>query len=253
MTCQDCEELAGAYALDAVTSAEREAVEEHFAACPDCMRMVRELQSVASLLPLTVPAVRPSPLVKERILASIQAEAPQPAIPLQERPQRRKRTQWRHWPRHLIAVAAVLVFALLGSVTAWNISLQQQIASLSSSRQPSVSYAIKGTSDVPDATGQLIYFPRLNVTVLMVHGLPQTSGNQVYQGWLLRCKQPTSIGLLTMRDGVATGDFQGDVKSYDTTAVSLEPGPLASKDAPKGALVAVGSLLPSTAATGCHS
>ncbi len=30
MTCQECEEFAGAYVLDAVTPAERETIEEHF-------------------------------------------------------------------------------------------------------------------------------------------------------------------------------------------------------------------------------
>ncbi len=251
MTCQECEELAAAYVLDAVTPAERETIEEHILECPDCERAVSELQPVANLLPVSVPAVSPSPLVKEYILANVQADAllyqrPQQA---QQRQQRRGRAQWRHWSRQLVAVAAVLVFALIASLAAWNISLQQQIASLYS--QPvSISYALKGTSSVPDAIGQLVYLPKLNVTVLTVHGLPQTNGSHVYQGWLLRCKQPTSVGLLTVQNGVATGSFPGDVKGYNAAAVSLEPGPAASVSTPKGAIVAQGALT-SSAATGC--
>jgi anti-sigma-K factor RskA len=246
MTCQECEELAAAYVLDAVTPAERETIEEHILACPDCERAVSELQPVANLLPVSVPAVSPSPLVKEYILANVQADALSYRRP-QQAQQRRGRAQWRHWSRQLVAVAAVLVFALIASLTAWNISLQQQIASL---RTSSISYALKGTSSIPDASGQLVYLPKLNVTVLTVHGLPQTNGSHVYQGWLLHCKQPTSVGLLTLQNGVATGSFPGDVKGYDAAAVSLEPGPAASVSAPKGAIVALGALT-SSAATGC--
>jgi anti-sigma-K factor RskA len=251
MTCQECEELAAAYVLDAVTLAERETIEEHILECPDCERAVSELQPVANLLPVSVPAVSPSPLVKEHIMANVRADALSYQRPQQaQQQQRRGRAQWRQWSRQLVAVAAVLVFALIASLAAWNISLQQQIASLHSQPVPSISYALKGTSSIPDASGQLVYLPKLNVIVLTVHGLPQTNGSHVYQGWLLRCKQPTSVGLLTVQNGVATGSFPGDVKGYDAAAVSLEPGPAASVSAPKGAIVALGALTSSTA-TGC--
>jgi anti-sigma-K factor RskA len=251
MTCQECEELAAAYVLDAVTPTERETIEEHILECPDCERAVSELQPVANLLPVSVPAVSPSPLVKEYILANVRADALSYRRPQQAQQQRRGRIQWRQWSRQLVAVAAVLVFALIASLAAWNISLQQQIASLHQQPVPSsISYALKGTSNIPDASGQLVYLPKLNVTVLTVHGLPQTNGSHVYQGWLLHCKQPKSVGLLTLQNGVATGSFPGDVKGYDAAAVSLEPGPAASVSAPKGAIVALGALTSSTA-TGC--
>src|SRR5450755_1518668 len=250
MTCQECEELAAAYVLDAVTPTERETIEEHILECPDCERAVSELQPVANLLPVSVPAVSPSPLVKEYILANVRADALSYRRPQQAQQQRRGRIQWRQWSRQLVAVAAVLVFALIASLAAWNISLQQQIAGLQTPSVSSISYALKGTSSIPDASGQLVYLPKLNVTVLTVHGLPQTNGSHVYQGWLLHCKQPTSVGLLTLQNGVATGSFSGDVKGYDAAAVSLEPGPAASVSAPKGAIVALGALTSSTA-TGC--
>ncbi|HEV2656801.1 MAG TPA: anti-sigma factor [Ktedonobacteraceae bacterium] len=252
MTCQECEELAAAYVLDAVTPAERETIEEHILECPDCERAVSELQPVANLLPVSVPAMSPSPLVKENILANVRADALSYRRPQQvQQQQRRGRTQWRQWSQQLVAFAAVLVFALIASLAAWNISLQQQISGLHAQPVTSISYALKGTSSIPDASGQLVYLPKLNVTVLTVHGLPQTNGSHVYQGWLLHCKQPTSVGLLTLQNGVATGSFPGDVKGYDAAAVSLEPGPAASVSTPKGAIVALGSLTSSSAATGC--
>lgn len=233
MICQDIEELSGAYVLDAVTPQERQEVEEHLVACPDCTQLIQELQSAADLLPLSVSPVEPAPSLKARVLASIQADADQTIQ--WNRPRRNRR--WRNWTNQLVAVAAILVLLLLGTMTAWNISLHQQL-----NTPAYVSYAVKGTTSIPGASGQLLYIPSKNITILMVQGLPQTQGNQVYQGWLLRGNQPISIGVLNIHNGVASGSFQGNVQGYDTTAVSLEPGPGASPDAPKGQIVATGKL-----------
>jgi anti-sigma-K factor RskA len=237
MTCQDIEELSGAYVLDAVTSQERQEVEEHLGSCPDCTHLVQELQSVTELLPLSVPPVEPSPTLQSRILASIQADADRTIQ--WNRPQRSG--WWHTWTNQLVAVAAVLLLLLLGGMIVWNISLQQRIA-----RTPTfISYVVKGTATNPDASGQLLYIPSKNISILTVQGLPETQGNQVYQGWLLHGTQPISIGVLNVHDGVASGSFQGNVHGYDATAVSLEPGPGASKNAPRGQIVAMGKLITS--------
>ncbi len=241
MICQDIEELSGAYVLDAVTPQERQGVEEHINACPDCMHLVQELQSVAELLPLSVSPIELAPSLQSRVLASIQAEADR-SIPWSQ-PRRKRR--WRTWVNQLVAVAAVLVLLLLGAMTAWNVSLQQQIAALPHN-QTYISYAVKGTAEDPGVTGQLLYIPGKNISILTVQGLPQTQGSYVYQGWLLHGNQPISIGVLNIYNGVASGSFQGNVQGYDGTAVSLEPGPGASKDAPRGQIVAMGKLNIST-------
>jgi anti-sigma-K factor RskA len=232
MICQDIEELSGAYVLDAVTPQERQEVEEHLVACPDCTQLMQELQSVAQLLPLSVHPVEPSPSLQARVLSRIQTDADQSIQ--WNRPRRNRK--WRNWTNPLIAVAAILVLALLGSMTAWNISLQQQLS------HTYISYAVKGTAAIPGASGQLLYIPSKNITILTIQGLPQAQGNQVYQGWLLRGNQPVSIGVLNIHNGVASESFQGNVQGYDTTAVSLEPGPGASQDAPQGQIVATGKL-----------
>ncbi len=73
MNCQEFEELSGAYALDAITPAERQEADEHLATCLKCTLLLSELREVVSLLPLTVPQVNPSPTLKERIFAVIAA------------------------------------------------------------------------------------------------------------------------------------------------------------------------------------
>jgi len=161
----------------------------------------------------------------------------------------------------VLAVAAVLMLALLGGTTAWNVSLQHSVTSLSQQNtslsqqnsslqllvdglQPRValSYGIQGASSTHGATGKLIYLPEQHLTVLIMQGLPQLKGTHVYQGWLIHNKQPKSIGLLFVQNGVASVDFQGDITGYELAAVSVEPGPAASKNAPAGQVVATGEL-----------
>jgi anti-sigma-K factor RskA len=238
MICQDIEELSGAYVLDAVTPQERQNVEEHLVACPDCTQLVQELQSVVELLPLSVPPIELAPSLQAQVLTRIQADADQSIQ--WNRP--RKNRRWRNWTNQLIAVAAILVLAL-GTMTAWNISLQHQLHTYTPTY---ITYAVKGTTAIPGANGQLLYIPSKNITILTVQGLPQAQGNQVYQGWLLHGNQPVSIGVLNIHNGVASESFQGNIQGYDTTAISLEPGPGASKDAPKGQIVATGKLNIST-------
>jgi anti-sigma-K factor RskA len=84
----------------------------------------------------------------------------------------------------------------------------------------------------------VIYYPEQNVTVLLVSGLPQLQGSQVYQGWLLENSKPISIGLLNVQNQTATLGFRGAPHGFEAIAVSLERGPSATPLAPKGAVVA---------------
>jgi anti-sigma-K factor RskA len=241
MTCQEFEELSGAYALDAITPEERVLAEEHLAQCLHCTQLLQDLQLAVDALPLSVPIVEPSPALKDRILASVQVNETMSPLPIQrQRPLiARRRRVLNIWSKQFLAVAAVILFILLSAMTIWNISLQQQISSLSAS-VATVSYPIRGTTTEPGTAGELTCFPRQQVCMLVMHGLPSLEGTQVYQGWLLQGKQPTSIGLLNVQNGVASVDFQGNASVYTAVAVSVEPGPAASPDAPRGQILALG-------------
>lgn len=251
MTCTEIEELSGAYVLDALSPEESQAVEAHLGECPDCSQLIKELRSVVELLPLAVPQVDPSPALKERILAAVSDSAGVPVRPAPITPSAlpvsrpvRRRPAWQNWGTQLIAAAAILFFLISGGLTAWNLSLQQQLHSISASAP--VTYAIKSTTPSSSVSGQVTYLPQQHLTVITMRDLPQTQGTQVYQGWLLQGKQPVSIGLLNIRDGVATVDYSGDLRQFDAAAVSKEPGPSPSQGAPQGTIVAVGSLKSAT-------
>jgi len=49
MTCEEFEELSGAYVLGAVTPAEREAARVHLAGCAKCTHLWQELRAAAEL------------------------------------------------------------------------------------------------------------------------------------------------------------------------------------------------------------
>jgi len=235
MTCDEFEELSGAYALDAITPAEREAARAHLAGCAKCTRRLQELRAVVEQLPYSVTQVNPPESLKGRVLESIRKESgatsTQP-IPISSRP--------RRWSTHLLATAAVLLLLLFGGMIVWNVSLHQQNTSLE--HQVALVYAIRGTSFAQGASGKAIYLPEQNITVLVIQGLPQLQGTQVYQGWLIHDKQRRSIGLVSMENGVASVTYPGNIAGYEVAAVSREPGPAASTNMPAGPIVAAGEL-----------
>ena len=245
MTCEEFEELSGVYALDAVTPTERQAAADHLANCAKCRGLLQELSGVVGLLPLAVSPVEPRAEVWERIASALPPG----------HPQKRRNRPW--WTPRLLAIAAVLMFSLLGGMAAWNISLAQQVTSLRqqlahvSAQRAAVSgaltYQVKGTNPAQSIRGELVYLPQQHLTVVILHGLPQLQGLHVYQGWLMHFKGNeitgvTSIGLLTLAHGTASLLFSGDVTGYDAVAVSLEPGPMATPRAPQGEVVAFGAL-----------
>lgn len=263
MTCDEFEEISGAYALDAVTPAERQAAEAHLASCAKCTTLLQELRGVVSLLPLSVPQIKPSPALEARILAAVrqegqgeQGDAVQRPQPIPITPLRTgQRVRPRRWNPQVLVAAAVLMFSLLGGMAAWNVSLHGQVATLQQQLTTATgthatgvtSYAVKGTIQHQNATGQLVYFAAQNITVLIMHGLPQLQGTHVYQGWLMHLNGKditgvTSVGLLNTQNGSATVSFAGNVTGYDAAAISLEAGPTATPKAPKGGVVAIGSL-----------
>src|SRR5436305_15038983 len=96
MNCEEFEEISGAYALNAVTPAERQEIQAHLAECPACTGRLKELRSVVALLPLSVTQVIPSASLKARIMATIEQER-KAALESQKTPQRPLRASKRGW------------------------------------------------------------------------------------------------------------------------------------------------------------
>src|SRR2546427_11087848 len=128
MTCEEFEELSGAYALDAVTPEERVEAEAHLAGCNRCTLLIQGLRSVVALLPLSVTPVEPPETLRGRIFAALQEEQRRAAAatspPIQRSPPPRRPRQ--RWGIGLLAIAATLLLFFSVGMVAWNISLQRQ-------------------------------------------------------------------------------------------------------------------------------
>ncbi|QBD83352.1 hypothetical protein EPA93_02515 [Ktedonosporobacter rubrisoli] len=238
MDCQEFEELSGAYALDALTPEEKRLANEHLAQCSACQKLASELQATVNLLPLSVRLVEHSPLQKEALFARIQSTSPNAQIREHTRFARRRPLRRRTAWRALLAVAALLVILLAG-MTFWNVNLQHQLATRPSAP---IVYIVHGTGSSAQINGEAVFLPQQQETILIVHGLPRLSGTHIYQGWLLRNQQPTSIGTLSLNQGTAVLRFPGNLQAYEAIAVSKEPGPGASQSVPKGPIIMMSSL-----------
>lgn len=262
MTCEEFKDIAGAFALGATTLQESLEARAHLQSCPSCTRDWQELRAIVDLLPLSVTPVSPRAAVKEQILTQVRNEPRQgsvtPKLFETRKPQRlRKADMGRLW----LAAAAILLLCLFVGMSVWNLGLRGQIASQEQQlatlaqrnsvlaqqantlqKQITLTFPIQGLKDLAGAAGKLLYIPPENLTIVTIQGLPKLQGSQVYQGWLIHNQQTTSIGLLFMQNGIASLTYHGTIANFDVAAISLEPGPAASINAPVGPVIATGQL-----------
>src|SRR5712691_7143322 len=166
MICGDFEELSGVRASSTYAPEERQEAEAHLAECPRCTRLAKELRAVVALLPLVIPQVDPPASLKERLLSAIRQESlditsqPTQRVRSVQGGQNVRRKRQQSLVTRLLAVAAVLLFLLLGGVTGWNFSLQHQLASAYAYQQQ----LINTNAHIPRAT------------TYMIHGLASDQG-----------------------------------------------------------------------------
>jgi anti-sigma-K factor RskA len=255
--CDDVQPWLAAYALGEADS--DVSMQAHLDVCPACQRDLYEYRRAARVLPYSAPEVAPSPALRERVIASVAAEAsatpptaehpaargaPAPAIP--RRPLLRR-------PSGLWAAAAgavAIVMALLG----WNLALQRQIsdqkAQLALSRQSWQTmiallndsslrwYAVAGAK----AQGHVWAVPQGKVACLVVQGLPELADDRVYQAWLVRGTERANGGVFEAHNGNAWILIQAGepLADYQVMVVTIEPR--GGADAPGGPEVLSGSL-----------
>ena len=88
-------ESLGAYALGALPDGERERIATHIETCPICAEDVAGLESGATRLVETVPAVDPPPELRDRIMLVVEKEAA--LMRATKRPPEEQRVERRRW------------------------------------------------------------------------------------------------------------------------------------------------------------
>ena len=216
MTCEEFEELAGAFALGALPADEMRDAREHLASCGQPHTDARELQTVAAGLAQAAPEMDPPPALKARLMTAVRAEAPaapSTAPTLDRGPGFLDRV--RDWFRSgtagygLAGALAVLVVVL----AVWNVSLQG------------------GEGDgrlvveLSGATGQLTVLPDQDVVIFDVEGLDPAPAGSVYQVWAVSDGNATSVGFVEPGGGALRQAIALDEAGVDLIAVTIEPAP----------------------------
>jgi anti-sigma-K factor RskA len=219
------EDVVAAYALGACDDEERELVEAHLLACPDCCELARRLSRTVAAVALSVDQVRPPDRLRAGILAAARAgQAPEPepdeprilTLPLSdERPARPR----RRFPLQWTAVAA-LALVLVG-LGAWNVALNQAL------NAPPARYSIAGTGSLAGASGTVTEFRRQDAALVDLTGMPQPPAGKVYQLWLIDGSgRPTSGGTFVPSvDGTARVGVNRPMSGVKAVAVTQEAGP----------------------------
>lgn len=250
------EALLPLYALDALTPEERGQVEAYVAANPEARARLDEFMRTAAALPYAAPPITPSPVLKSKLMARVEADARrrQPA------PERRP-SLWEVWRQRLASAALAAGLSLAVLALGWGVLLNNEVARLRAEAEqlqqrvamqdrllaqltaPGARITeVSGTTLQPQARGHFIADPQRATAVLVVSGLSRLQPDEVYQFWLLRDGVAIGAGTFTVDESgraVLTID-SGVTDEFTAVGVSIEPA--GGSPAPSERIVMLGQL-----------
>ena len=223
------------YAIGALDTAERLALEKHLSQCADCRRELHQLQGDTALLALSVSSQAPPPRARQRLISAIAGE------PRAVRPQ--KRQGWWILIPSMTAVAVALI-----ALGLWrqNVVLQSQVADLRKNysqqeEQLQSSKEVLATLIDPDAArftlttgparpqpqGKAIYARNRRSLIFLANNMPALPPQKSYELWLIPTSgapipagmfKPDSKGSATLINPPLPADVEAK-----TFAVTVEP------------------------------
>lgn len=272
---EQIEALLPFYVLDALTPEEQAQVEAYVRSHPELEAELAEMKTAAAALPYAAAPTTPSPVVKERLMAQVQAAqtsrtapavSPAPAGPPAQTPWRQRWQEWWAglWAMPAFSAAALLLIIALGfwgfaqnrqlqtiraqnaALNAENEALRQAalgeenlIAVLSSDSHQAIT--IRGTEVQPQARGHLFQDAASQAAVLVVSDLPLLPAGRTYQFWLIREGVAVDAGIFQVNQdgrGLLTLPPSLAVSPFDAIGVSIEP--LGGSAQPTGDIVMLG-------------
>jgi hypothetical protein len=173
-------ELTAGYALDALDDDERSVYEDHLAGCEYCRDELASFWDVATALAVAASGPEPSPQLRDRVLASVQAE-PQTVVPLAAR-RRRSATPV---VAAIAAVAAVVAIGLGLYAVSLSNDLDETRAALAQAPQ---------VVPIEGADGRLVVQAN-GRGWLALSGLPDAPAGKTYEIWVIEGQTPRPAGL----------------------------------------------------------
>ena len=236
MICAEVDELAGAYALNALEAEEYEAVEAHLESCSQDHTALWQARETAAMLAALAPAARSPEQLRSRVLAAVATAAPiagpQPT-PLGGEPS--EVIAIRRLPGiGAVALALAAAFALLAvGLGAWALSLRNDLhyeraqseggrAVLTALTAPGTAVQLSPSGALPPA---LLVQPSDGSAAMLVFTWPRAGQGKIYQAWTIPPGQkPVSAGIF---DGAGSetevATLTKPVAANESFAVTLEP------------------------------
>jgi anti-sigma factor RsiW len=215
--------LAGAYAMDAISPADRARFERHLAGCPECAREIAGLREATARL-ATATAVPPPPGLKERVLAAAAATRQRPpAAPPRQVPRRRLVLAGAAVAA-LAAAAAAVVFGVSDGSTRDQLSRvqasNQQVAAVLTARDATMmTGAVAGGGTVTIVMSHARH--ALVFTAADLHALPASRG---YELWLIGPAGRRPVTMLPPARHDMTGPvIASGLRPGDHLALTAEP------------------------------
>lgn len=247
MTNVNCDQLID-YLNGTLNEEEQKQFEAHLAECPEC----REIVDATGELPYLAEPVQPNAGMKARILDAVFDEDQQDELSEHQPIKRETRPQPVATPKRGFGnskwtplVAAALLVSLLGNAYAFyelndqpDAPAAPEVAFETVDLQASEAFEGTGTAAIVHEEGALNLLVQANQ-------LEPTSGDQVYQVWLLKDGQPIPTGAFTPsqeNEGAVFFSLEEDTEGWDTIAVTLEPN--RGNTTPEGEIVLSAALEP---------
>ncbi len=212
VNCDELIEMIPAYSIGATDEDETRLIEN---ALPDCPELAAELAMYRSLEPhlaLRAPQVQPPAELLDNLLVAARQTRRAP---------RRSRLWW-------YAAAACLVMAIVANNLFWFVRASDADQRAQRAGMVETLYlptAANGSATA--ASAQVIWLPDSPHGVILASNFPAQQEDTVYQAWVTRGGQITSLGTFQVNDqGVGALLFPSDRlhDAFDALGVTLEPG-----------------------------
>ncbi len=243
MSHEEAMELAGLYALDALTPDEKAAVDAHLAACAQDHSEIASLGGLAPALASQAEPVGAPASLKRRVLEAYAADNPGVArsAPLgldavdgapnlvAPAARRRRAPNWLGW------AAAGVAVVLLAALSVYGLNLRQQAdqanqraeqiaAAVAAMTAPGSQVAILHGTGAAQGVNGFAAFPASGGGYVVMTDVPDAPSGMTYQAWFIVDGQASSAGLMTVGpDGNLVASGMEPLPGTQVVAVTLEP------------------------------
>lgn len=217
-----------------LTQTVREEFEQHLATCQECQEELMELQDLLGDVALVSEEASPPPEMKKRILDNVFAEDVKPeqtiVTPIAsnkevvETPIIKNTASGKPWLTTLLA--ASLLLSLIGN---GYLMMQNDEGDLAAEelKEPDNVVTLQPSDAAGSGFAALFQQEQALSVMIQTQDLPELTGNEVYQVWLLKDGAPIPAGDFTIDDQGKGYVFhnieQTTTEDWDTIAITLEP------------------------------